>query len=88
MTYHIHAPPPVEAFVRWHDCPDCTKRSPFVRFCYEWYEGNSTCMRCGREYNADGWVRAPLMRRWREESKARARKYYKDVMAYLRKATA
>ena len=77
MTVHIHAPPAINFRIVWQDCPDCKKRSPLVCLVYEWYAGIWCCMRCGREYNEDGWVRAPLMRGWREQNKNNMRRAFK-----------
>lgn len=74
---HLYAPAPCLRMIRWHVCHDCKKLSPFAILCYEWHGPSSTCMRCGRDYNEDGMVRAPFMRGWREENKRQMRKYWK-----------
>lgn len=74
---HIHAPAPIMRRIVWQDCHDCGKRSPLACLCYEWYSPSWTCMRCGREYNEDGWVRAPLMRGWRKINKDNMRRAWK-----------
>jgi hypothetical protein len=77
VTVHILCPPTVDRRVLWQDCPDCKKRSPIAYLFYEWYGPNGTCMRCGREYNEEGWVRAPLMRGWRDLNKRNMRRAWK-----------
>lgn len=74
---HIHAPAPERKSIRWDNCPDCKKRSPFVTFFYEWYGPNSTCMRCGRRWSDGEWMPLDFCRTARADSKRDARRYYK-----------
>jgi hypothetical protein len=77
MTVHIFSPPSTGRKIVWQDCHDCKRHSPIACLFYEWFGPSMTCMRCGREYNEDGWVRAPLMRGWREINKNNMRRAWK-----------
>jgi len=77
MTVHVYAPAPAERMVRWSTCPDCCKRSPFAVLLYEWHGADSTCMRCGRNFQDGQWCRLDLVRDARRKSKDAARAAWK-----------
>ena len=59
---HIHAPAPIQRFITCQRCPDCKKLSRFLSWLYEWYGADSTCLRCGREWNDREWMPLPFCR--------------------------
>lgn len=78
MTHiHIHAPAPMERSVRWFNCHDCKKRSPFAILSYEWYGPSMTCMRCGRNYQDGEWCALDFKRGAREQNKQQMRQAWK-----------
>jgi hypothetical protein len=63
--------------IKWSNCPDCKRHSPFANFHQEWYGSDSTCMRCGRSWSDGEWMPLPFCRGAREQNKANARKRWK-----------
>ena len=76
---HIHAPLPIEHKIKRSECPDCKKNSYFVTFYYEWYGLESTCMRCGRQFNEDGGQDLLFYRYARRDNKNSVRKFWKSL---------
>ena len=77
---HIHAPKPTDKRIRIHVCPDCKKRSRFICFFTEWYGWDSTCLRCGREWQDGEWCDLPFMRGARQKNIDAAKKRWRNEL--------
>jgi hypothetical protein len=78
LSLHICAPQPTAVWIQRDQCECRTRKTLFVRSHTEWYGVTETCLRCGERYDMDeGRLERPFMPRWREDSKARARKLWR-----------
>jgi len=76
---HIYAPECVTKHAAVFDCPDCKQRSRLLSYSYEWHDPDGTCIKCGRSFNADGWVPLPFVRGSREKEIARAKARFRST---------
>ncbi len=76
-TVHIHAPPAIERSIRWVDCLDCKKRSPFAILSYDYYGPSACCMRCGRRYQEGEWCALDFCRNSRKANRDSMRAAWK-----------
>lgn len=83
LAVHICAPRPEVVRLMRAGCSTCGRRTFQVVAFYEWYGPDGTCLRCGERYNEDGRAERPFCRGWREDSKKRARAFYRRLRALL-----
>lgn len=76
---HIHAPQATAKRVIAGHCPDCKKRTRFLSFFTPWYGDDATCLRCGRRWSDGEWMPLPFMRGAREDSRNRAKAYWRRL---------
>ena len=89
MSVHICVPrADMRQIVRADSCPDpvCPSRAsgrrPFlVRWHEEWYGFTDTCLSCGRQWMDGEWMALSFERHARRDSIARAKAYYKRLIA-------
>lgn len=81
MSIHVYAPECIEKYATSGTCPDCKQRTRFLSYSYEWFEPDCTCIKCGRSFNADGWVPLPFVRGSRQKEIARAKRRFKSTIA-------
>lgn len=65
---HILISPTMRKLIYADKCPDCNKRSRFIRFCYEWYGPSDTCLKCGRQWNDGEWMPLDFVRGSRKKN--------------------
>lgn len=78
---HILRPECVTKSAIGGTCPDCKQRTRFLTYSYEWYGPDSTCIKCGRSFNEDGWVNLPFVRGSREKEIKRAKDRFRNTAA-------
>lgn len=78
-TVHVHAPSATAKRIHAGSCPDCGKHTRFMQFFTPWYGWASTCMRCGREWQDDEWMRLPFVRGIRAANIATAKMYWRRM---------
>lgn len=78
---HIHDPMPSNKYIKSGDCPDCKKRTRFIVFYTDYYGIDSTCMRCGREWQDGEWCALPFIRGIRRLNIEEAKKKFRRMAA-------
>jgi len=76
---HIHAPKATAKTAIAMDCPDCKKRSRMLEFFTPWYGWDSTCIRCGRNWQDGEWIPLDFIRQSRQKSIAAAKKQWRSM---------
>ena len=80
MTHvHIYAPKATAKRLVCGKCPDCKKQTRFLEFFTPWHGWQSTCMRCGREWQDGAWISFPFYRYARKNSKDAAKAYWRKM---------
>lgn len=82
---HIYAPVPDVMNIHAGVCPDCKKHSWFISFVFAWHETNTTCLRCGRQWQDGDWCALPFERGIRQKNIASAKKWWRTY-AEMKKA--
>jgi len=81
MSIHVHSPPVVEKSIDATVCPDCKKRTRMIGFFQEWYGWQSTCLRCGRQWDGGEWIPLDFRRGVRAENISRAKARWRRLGA-------
>ena len=81
MTIHVYRPEVITKHATAGTCPDCGQRTRCLGHSYEWFAGDSTCIKCGRSFNEDGWVPLPFVRGSRQKEIARAKEQFRRTKA-------
>jgi hypothetical protein len=79
MKLHIHSPSATAKRAVPGNCPDCKKRTRFLEFFTPWYGWNSTCIRCGRQWNDGQWMSLDFYRFARRDNITRAKAKYRAM---------
>lgn len=59
---HIFAPRPEMRRAHRGTCPDCDKPTLFASVFYAWFGWDTTCLRCGRNWQDGEWMPLPFRR--------------------------
>lgn len=78
---HIYRPTVIEKRAVACTCPDCGQRTRILWYSYEWFGPDGTCIKCGRSFNEDGWVRLPFVRGSRQKEIQKARERFRHTRA-------
>ena len=70
---HIHAPQPTEKSAVAVTCPDCKERTRMLSFFTPYYGWDSTCIKCGREWQDSEWMPLDFVRGSRQKNIDRAK---------------
>lgn len=77
---HIHAPKATAKRLIKDNCHDCKKLTWFAEFFTPWYGWDSTCLRCGREYQDGCWMELPFARgNHRKKNKELAKQIWRNM---------
>ncbi len=76
---HVHAPQPDAFGINRPYCPTCKRRTFMLWRHTTWYGSDSTCLRCGEEWQDGERAERPFAPRWRERNKAAARAIYRRL---------
>lgn len=74
---HIHAPSATSKNAVAGTCLDCKKRTRFLTFFTPWYGIDSTCIRCGRQWQDGQWMGLEFARRSRALNVENAKKRWR-----------
>lgn len=76
---HVHAPAQTAKRIDCGACPDCKKRTRFLAFFTPWYGWDSTCIRCGREWQDGYWCSLPFARGARQRNIELAKRVWRAM---------
>lgn len=74
---HINITKTDKKWVEAGVCSDCKKRTRFLVFFQEWYGIDATCLRCGRQFNEEGWNPLAFYRYARRDNILAAKKRWR-----------
>ncbi len=57
---HIHAPAATAKAISITLCLDCKQRTRMIQFFTPWYGWDSTCIKCGRNWQDGEWADLPF----------------------------
>ena len=78
-SVHIHSPQPTAKEIKGMICPDCEKRTRMLSFYTPWYGWDSTCLRCGRNWQDGEWMPLDFVRQSRQTSIQRAKQQWREL---------
>ena len=79
MTVYICAPTATNKRIVTDVCPDCKQRTRFLETFKPWYGWDSTCIKCGRNWQDGEWCALPFIRQARQRSIVAAKDYFRRV---------
>lgn len=60
-------------------CADCGKRSWFIEFFTPWYGWEATCIKCGRQWDDEGWKSLDFARGIRQRNIELAKRQWRNM---------
>ena len=74
---HIHAPKATAKDLQRTACLDCKQPTIMIQFFTPWYGWDSTCIRCGRNWQDGEWMALDFVRQARQKSIGNARQKWR-----------
>lgn len=68
MSVHVYAPRATNKRIVTDTCPDCKQRTRFLEVFTPWYGWDSTCIKCGRQWQDSEWMALDFIRQARQRS--------------------
>ena len=78
---HVYAPQPDTKAIHATVCPDCGKRTRMISFHVPWHGWDSTCIKCGRNWQDGEWMALDFVRGSRQKSIANAKRRFRAMAA-------
>jgi hypothetical protein len=79
LSLHVNFVRHIIAMLHRIDCPTCKKKTYATAFYQEWYGWDTTCLRCGEEWQDGKMSERPFERGWRTKRIIAAKKHYRAM---------